>query len=500
MWQQCHPGFESLSLRQKFYMLKINLPNRLETISFIAGFCLMVFELVAARILAPTIGSSMYVWTSVIGVIIAALSFGYFCGGRLADRRQRQLDITWLLLATAGTMLVTLALYESFLDWLANGDLDARFAGLLASLVLFAPTSFLLGVLSPYLVKFNVRSLGHAGRSVASLSALNAVGGISGTFLTGFVLFSWMGSRQILFALIGLMVATSWLVSPRQNSLLRLAVGLVLVAAGALTQPSLLARPGLVDINTPSAHYQVVDGRLTDGRLIRGLTSGPRGVQSAVEVDGSSDRLVFWYTQELAKVTAAAPNRERILVLGGGTFTLPRFLAHTYPDAQIDVVEIDPGLLPVARNYFNYDDPANVSLIFEDARSYINRTDRRYDVILVDVYGGTEIPFSLMTREFGVALKQRTRPDGVVAANFIGGKSGACRQALDALAAPYQAVFDTAQLALENNNALSSNAVGVFSERDALPLDGYQSFSSTMRPYTDNFAPAEAIQARCFDQ
>ena len=457
----------------------------------------MVFELVAARILAPTIGSSMYVWTSVIGVIIAALSFGYFCGGRLADRRHREIDIAYVLLGSATAMLATLLAYTGFLSWLAASDLDARVEGLIASLVLFAPTSFGLGLLSPYLVKFNVRSLGHSGRSVASLSALNAVGGISGTFLTGFVLFSLMGVRQILLGLILLTVIISWLVLPRQKTTARLMMSVVLIGTAFFIQLSTQNRPGVVDINTPSAHYQVVEGQLANGQAVRGLTSGPRGVQSAVEV-GGSDRLVFWYTQQLADVVDASSRRDRILILGGGTFTLPRFLAQTYPESQIDVVEIDPELLKVARAYFYYDDPANVRLVFEDARAYVNQTDRRYDVILVDVYGGSEVPFSLMTNEFGAALKRRTSQGGVVAANFIGGIKGACRQALAALTAPYQTQFRQAQVRFETTKSIS-NAVGVFTDKPIV-IEGYRPLGAGIQPYTDNFTPAEAIQARCLEK
>lgn len=163
--------------------------SRYEIAAFITGFALLAYELSAARILAPTIGSSTYVWTSVIGVIIAALSLGYAIGGILADRRTKSSDIGVLLLASATTTLISIILSRDALEVIASLVRDPRLQGLIASAFLFSPTSFLLGAVSPYLAKLRTVSLKHTGTSIASLSAANAVGGIVGTFSVGFIFF-----------------------------------------------------------------------------------------------------------------------------------------------------------------------------------------------------------------------------------------------------------------------------------------------------------------------
>ena len=143
----------------------------------------MTFELAAARILAPTVGSSTYVWTSIIGTIIAALSFGFYVGGRIADARARRRDVMWLLLVASGLIALTTVLYPHVLPWLADLEIDVRAQAVMAALLLFAPTSFVLGTISPYLAKLNVTSLKTAGTAVANLSMWDALGGITGTFL-----------------------------------------------------------------------------------------------------------------------------------------------------------------------------------------------------------------------------------------------------------------------------------------------------------------------------
>ena len=109
--------------------------------------------------------------------------------------------------------------------------------------------------------------------------------------------------------------------------------------------------------------------------------TGPTGVQSGVYLDGAKD-LPFWYTRRMVETTIAAKPRT-VLLLGGGAFTMAEYMARQLPNTHIDVVEIDPGLENISRQYFSYQSLPNVKLIFNDARTYIQHTDRRYDVVLI---------------------------------------------------------------------------------------------------------------------
>jgi hypothetical protein len=117
--------------------------TKFEIVAFTTGFALLAYELVAARILAPSIGSSVYVWTSVIGVIIAALSAGYAAGGLVADKRVKETDISWLLLMAAGSMALTLGLSDTILEVVSANVNDPRLQGLFVSTILFSPTTLL---------------------------------------------------------------------------------------------------------------------------------------------------------------------------------------------------------------------------------------------------------------------------------------------------------------------------------------------------------------------
>jgi len=452
----------------------------------------MVFELASARVLAPSIGSSTYVWTSVIGVIIAALSLGYFTGGVIADRRNRSIDVARLCLAIGVAIVISLMIYGTILSWAVQTFGDPRIQGVMASLLLFAPTSFLLGALSPYLAKLNVTSLKTSGSSVASLSALNSLGGIVGTFTAGFILFGYMGARETFAILAVMMLILSWLIAPRVQWRPRLMISFVVVFATISAAEPTRDQ----EIDTPSAHYSVFE-KMYNGERMRGIAVGPTATQSGVYVN-NPDKLAFWYTQQMAKVVAEhAKKPVRILMLGGGTFTLPQYLATHYPAATIDVVEIDPELAAIAREHFYYKDPSNVNLIFEDARTYVNRSNQMYDVIIVDVYGGSHVPFTFMTREYGERVDALLQPNGVVVANIIAGMKDECGELLAALDAPYRVRLPHAQYMAQQESEAFTNMVVTYGRMVSTWPGSKELRLTTQHLYTDNYAPAERLQQNC---
>lgn len=467
--------------------------HRLEFISFITGFGLLAYELAAARILAPSIGGSTYVWTGVIGVIIAALSLGFFVGGKVADRRNRATDLVWLLLLASAMATLTLISYDGILQSVVDSVEDNRMQAVIAALILFAPTSFFIGMTSPYLAKLNVQSLKSTGQSIASLDMFNAIGGISGTFITGFVLFGYIGAREAIGLVALLLIAISWLIAPRLNTMKRLVMSAIIFIT-VLTPASTI--DGVVSIDTASANYKVVSGTM-NGRFVTGLITGPGAVQSAVYQNGLSDP-VFWYTNEMSRL-AELRQPESILLLGGGAFTLPQHLSEVLPDTQIDVVEIDPKLQGISEQYFNYKSPSNVTEIFTDARTYINQTDKRYDLILVDVYGDASIPFSLITKEYGQALAKRLNPGGVVIANIIAGFKGDCREVFAAVDAAYRTKLPYAQYSNESRRQEHrANHVVVYSPKELAPITGMRPLPTFgAAAYSDNYSPAERLYYQC---
>ena len=470
-----------------------------EIIAFTTGFALMAYELAAARLLAPSIGSSTYVWTSVIGVIIAALSIGYTIGGIIADKRVSPTDIAWLLLASALGVSLTLTFADGTLSMLSKIS-DPRLQGLMASALLFLPASFLLGTISPYLARLRTRSLGTTGRSIASLSAMNAIGGIIGTFCVGFIFFGYVGPSETLFFVIFLLVAASWLISPRHRLFQRLALSLILLIVSLLQSIQLPKKGIIADINTPSARYQIIDST-RQGAPIRILSTGPRGSQSGVYASGSTE-LVFDYTRQIAQLVKQAPHKSTVLVLGGGALTLPAYLADHHP-AQIDVVEIDPHLEDISKKYFNYRDRPNLKIIAQDARAYLNTTQKKYDIIIADVYADTSIPFALTTQQYTQQLRRTLTANGIAIVNAIGANTPGCGPLLSSIHQSYIKAFThfTMQPMRDPNIKSVQNIISTYSNQ---PLNWANAPAAPQlqpgQTLTDNYAPIERLQQQCWDE
>ena len=469
-----------------------------EIVAFVTGFALMAYELAASRILAPSIGSSTYVWASVIGVIIAALSLGYAVGGIVADKRIRPHDVAWLLLASAIGMLITLVFAEGTLK-VIQSIRDPRLQGLTASLLLFMPASFVLGVISPYLARLRTPSLNQTGRAVASLSAMNALGGITGTFCVGFVLFGFMGAHETMLAVLVLLAATSWLIEPKTHTVRRLALTAWMVFIGLFLLTPVVRKGVAADINTPSSRYQVINGDYF-GAPVRLLSMGPRGTQSGIYTNGSTG-LVFDYTRQMAQVVADAPRKDSMLILGGGAFTLPAHLADKYGKSQIDVVEIDPELTTIAKQYFGYYDRPNIAIHNQDARAFLNTNTQRYDLILVDVYSDTSIPFAVTTAEYADRLEQATQEGGAVIVNAVGANTPACEPLLASIHGSYASQFPYSKLQPQRDPQMQTmqNIIITYSRQ---PLDWIQATDHQVTKgikLTDNFAPVERLQQQCWD-
>lgn len=473
----------------------MHLPRALTVIAFVSGFVLLSFELIIARLMAPTLGSSTYMWTSVIGTVIAALAVGYYVGGKLADRRELRSDVSVIMLIAAVAIMWTLVAHANVLALVAETGGDARLQGIFAALILAVPASFTLGVLGPYLAKLRVTSLASTGSSVASLDAANSIGGIIGTFATGFILFGALGSRESIFVLIGMLLAASWLIAPKEKIVMRVSVtAAILVMTIIFIVPN--NRNGL-SIDTPTAHYDVIEATYghTPARL---LATGPRAWQSGVALSNPDD-LLFWYTSRLARVVAEVPQKANVLVLGGGAFTLPSYIAKHYPDSKVTVVEIDPSLPDVSRRYFGLSEHSNLSIIATDARSYISTTDAIFDVVIVDVYNGTSIPFALLTKEYVSELKRVTKPAGIVAVNTIGAFAGRCAPITNTINSLYQSQFTRAVYDRHSTNVSSlANIIMVFSDSD-FPLTGFRRLPHPMVTSlpSDNLSRTEELQAAC---
>ena len=483
----------------------------LELAVFICGAAVMVLEMAGARILAPYLGSSLVVWSALIGVILASLSAGYWWGGRLADRRPEPRLLAGLILLASLAVAATALAKTMLLDFLLRYAAGPRLSAVAANLLLFAPAAALLGAVSPFAVRLALSRADQAGATAGRLSALSTAGSIAGTFLAGFVLLPAMGSTSLLF-LVALALAGASLCASRTRK--RGAAGaaalILLLWIGMAAYGSHLERLGVHDQDT--AYSRVLVHRSRDprnGRDTLVMSTNPRRVQSAMYLDDPGE-LVLDYTRFFALAGRFVPSLRRVLVLGGGAYCAPRRLLADHPGLAVDVVELDPGVTALARRFFGLSDMPGLAVLHEDGRTFLNRDHPAYDAVLVDVFDTHYAPpFHLATLEAARRVRSLLAPDGVVMVNCIGALAGPASGLLRAQVATWAAAFpqveaypleDPDRPELVQNVALvarldpAAPAARALTPEEARLLAGRRDTPRDgSAPLTDEFAPVEQL-------
>lgn len=413
---------------------------RYEVIAVMNGAIIMVLEIVGARIIAPQFGSSVYVWTAVIGVILAALSAGYWYGGRLADRAASDRGLSFLLILAAVVLMASLATRELSLSVAAELGSDIRLQALAASILLFAPANFVMGMVSPYLAKLKITNLATAGSSVGALYAAGTAGSIMGTFAAGYWLIALMGNRMLgLWLVVALLVASAvanWRSYIWQRLVLAGVVVLLMMAPdfGRATRDT---EKLVYDGDSAYARLQVVD--VAGGARL--LLTDHTGAQSGMYPDNPNEP-AFGYIRRFLEVPEVTGAPKRVLLIGGGAYTLPHLILNQYPEAKVDVVEIDPKLDELAERFFGFRPDPRVRIIHQDGRTFLNANQEVYDVIYMDAFSSLSPPFQLTTSEAVERLAESVAPEGLVVVNLISAQTGAEAGFAEAEYATYREHFD----------------------------------------------------------
>jgi spermidine synthase len=392
----------------------------LSLLVFVVGTGSLGAEIAAVRLLAPYFGASTVVWANTIGVVLVALSVGYWLGGRAADRRA---DLRSLCLVTLGAA-VALALVPFVADPLLDLAVEALdsisagafFGSLAAVLVLVAVPVLMLGAVSPWAIRLGVGEVGEAGRVAGRLYALSTAGSLFGTLLAALVLIPVVGTRRtfLIFAL-AIAVLAVWGLRPVRRYALAPAAIAVLLALPVGTLKAADEGSGSRLVYETDTQYQYarvidrIDGtralELNEGQAQHSLYE-PRTVLTGDVWDG---HLVLPFL-------ARERPPERVAILGNAAGTTARAYERFFPHTRVDGVELDPALSDIGRRLFDMDNP-RLRLYHEDARPFLRRIDARYDAISVDAYRQPYIPFYLTTIEFFETARSKLRPGGVVIVN-----------------------------------------------------------------------------------
>lgn len=408
----------------------------LELIVFTTGGVLLALEIVASRVVAPYFGNSIYVWGSLISVFLAALSFGYYAGGRMATRWPSVNPFLALVLLGGLTIFPIPHVADPLLSAITRHDYGPRANPLLGSTILFFLPCVLLGATSPYAVRLRARTVENVGNVAGILYALSTLGSILGTLLAAFVLISAFGVRTIIHVLgtveIGLaLLGYAW------NRQARLTAGILPVVAFLLITTAGVAPddPNVVFAQDTIYHRITVtdEGDIRYLKLDHYWQSG---------LDRSAPlRTVFTYTDYLHLPMIFHPRPARILFVGMGGGIAPSRFYHDYPLTQIDVVELDPAVVRVARRYFNLPTGDRLRVHAQDGRLWIRRANMKYGVIVLDAYLIDAIPFHLATREFYDEVKAHLSPSGAMASNVIGTLHGPQSRLFRSIYKTLRAVF-----------------------------------------------------------
>lgn len=382
---------------------------------FVSGAVVMALELVGSRLLAPVYGDSIFVWGSLIGIVMTSLSVGYFIGGRLADK-QPNFQTFSLIIFSAGVFTLFIPSSSSMiLEIVSYSGLGEVYGPLLSSIFLLAVPTTLLGMVSPYAIRLSTESIVRIGGISGSLYSISTAGSICGTFFTVFILIPTFNVRSIILALGLVLVVASLIGLAWGLRILSLVVVIVLIVPPVFLTGPLSIRGGKIVFqkDTPYNTLTIVDSAENNVRTLYLNNMA----HSAMYLNGSNSA-VFTYTDYFNLAFVFNPRLERVLFIGGGGFSGPKQFLEYYSDVDVDVVEIDPQVVKAARDYFDVPDDPRLGVVTDDGRAFLDRAEM-YDLVVLDAYSKTYVPFHLMTLEFFEALDAHLEPDGIIVSNLI---------------------------------------------------------------------------------
>lgn len=491
---------------------------------FFAGMSVMAVELGASRLLAPYFSSSQIVWTIIIGTIMIAMALGNIWGGRSADRNPNP-DRLYLRLIIAAVWIAAIPLLGKYIILGISGLLVFAvntnylvWAAFLTCMIVFVFPLFLLGTVTPSLVKYTVDSLSDSGKTVGTLGAFNTIGSIIGTFLPTFVTIPAVGTAVtfLIFSGILLVLALIYFISTkikRTHCIAGIVLFLVCSIFGNTTSFAFWEKDLVYEGESIYNYLQVKE----DDSSVILSTNVLFGVQSILKKDERLTGMYYDYALA-APVMAALEKKENpeILILGMGTGTFASQCRYYFGEVNIEGVEIDQKITSLAQEYFQL--PKDIKVATYDGRAYLQAVEKKYDVIMVDAYQDITIPFQMSSREFFTMVKEHLTEDGimVVNMNMHTNQEGNINQYLsDTIADVFTEVYTTDVEGSTNRELFASNSgnmlermkrgIDILKDEDLKYL--MQHIADNMKYYekgnyllTDDKAPVEVLGMQVIDE
>lgn len=411
----------------------------------------MAFELVVPRLFSPYFGTSTYIWTLILGVVMASLSVGYFVGGKLADvKSDKFVFVSLLLMASLFTFFVWFykdsVINGVFLS--GNGVFESCFK---ASIIILTPINILLGALTPVAAKSLSFTKNNSGSIVGNIYAFSTLGSILGTFTSGFWLIPTFGIHNILFYLSLVLLGCTFVVASLRVRVLLLFFFIAyyfifnrinLKNTFADFYHTAFDVNIVADIDTKYDRIWIYDQQthiVQPSRILANSQSEMYLYQTITEMMRGS-RSYFSYFN---LATHYNPEIKNALMIGGGAYTYASYILDNYPDIKLDVAEIDPDLLAISEKYFRFNPTANFHNYSMDGRVFLNNNKKQYDVIFLDAYrNGDAIPFQLSTKQAYQHIYDSLSDNGLVFINIISSINGKGSKLFKSEYLTLDAVFD----------------------------------------------------------
>ncbi len=376
----------------------------------------MIVEILGAKMLAPYVGTSHFVWTAQIGVTLVALAAGYYVGGKLVDRSLELKQLYWAIVLAAGYLCFAVLVIEP----VAYFCLRFRLAigTLVASTFLFFVPLALMAMAGPFIVRILSASVSGVGGNMGRLTAVSTLGSVAGTGLIGYVIIPHAPNSVTMYATAAFLVAVTigYYLKWRRAAIGSVAAMSCIALAFGGWATSRAIQPGrfsgmeeLVRRNSEFGLLQVIQSKTAPRRFYLNdyLT------QNTYDTEQKKSVSMFTYMLH-GLAHAYTPAISNVLCIGLGIGIVPMEFARER--ARVDVVEINPAVVPLAREYFNLE-PERLNIVIADGRYYLNQCDEKYDTICLDAFLGDSSPSHLMTREAFEAMRRVLKPEGTLVIN-----------------------------------------------------------------------------------
>ncbi len=373
---------------------------------FFAGMSVMAVELGASRLLAPYFSSSQIVWTIIIGTIMIAMALGNIYGGRSADKNPDP-DRLYRRILIAAVWIAAIPLVGKYVIIAISGVLiltiNINFliiAAFVSCMIIFVFPLFLLGTVTPSLARYTVRSLDESGKTVGNLGAFNTIGSIIGTFLPTFVTIPAVGTSVtfLVFSAVLLIIGIIYFISKKRGKKACIVSVILFVLCSVFGHGDSFAFWENDLLYEGESVYNYLQVKENPEEILLS-TNVLFGVQSVTRKDDALSGMYYDYAMAAPVMAGAGKNDPLdILILGMGTGTYARQCDRYFEGAKIEGVEIDGKITDLSKKYF--DALPDVPVFTYDGRAYLEGTDNKYDVIMVDAYQDISIPFQMSSIEF----------------------------------------------------------------------------------------------------